>query len=132
MELRRFLVILTVALIVLLVITAWFFPSNEDFRVENPFWNGTRDLTTGCPALPLSSLADLPPSPQGATLILVPYLSCTPAELGQLNSFVTRGGTLVLADDYGHGNQVLEYLGLGARFSGQSLLDPTVNYKSKQ
>jgi len=131
-ELRRFLVILTIALVILLIITIWFFPSNEDFRVENPFWNGTRDVSASYPALPLQSLADLPPSPQGATLILIPYLNCTPAELGQLNSFVNRGGTLVLADDYGHGNQILEYLGLRVRFSGQTLLDPLVNYKNKQ
>jgi hypothetical protein len=80
---------------------------------------------------PLQSLSDLPPSPQGATLILIPYLEFTPAELEQLNSFITQGGTLVLADDYGYGNQILEYLGLKARFSGQTLLDPLCNYKNK-
>jgi len=131
-ELRRFLIILTIALVILLIIAAWFFPSNEDFRVENPFWNGTRDISASYPVLPLQSLSDLPPSPQGATLILIPYLNCTDAELEQINSFVTRGGTLVLADDYGHGNQILEYLGLRARFSGETLLDPLINYKNKQ
>ena len=122
MELRRFLGILTIALVIMLIIAVWFFPSNEDFRVENPFWNGTRDISTSYPALPLQSLSDLPPSPQGTTLILIPYL----------NRFVTRGGRLILADDYGHGNQILEYLGLRARFSGEILLDPLVNYKNKQ
>ena len=132
MELRRFLVILTIALVIILILAVWFFPVDEDFRVENPFWNGTRDINDTYPALPLSSLSTLPPSPQGATLILVPYLNCTPTELEQLKGFVTQGGTLVLADDYGHGNQVLEHLGLKARFSGQPLLDPLVNYRNKQ
>jgi len=131
-ELRRFLGILTIALAIILIIAVWFFPSNEDFRVENPFWNGTRDISASYPALPLQSLSDLPPSPQGATLILIPYLNCTPTELEQLNRFISRGGRLVLADDYGHGNQILEYLGLRARFSGKTLLDPLVNYKNKQ
>jgi len=131
-ELRRFLVILTIAVIILLLITAWFFPSNEDFRVENPFWNGIRNISASYPVLPLESLSDLPPSPQGAILILIPYLDCTAAELEQINSFVTQGGRLVLADDYGHGNQILEHLGLRARFSGQALLDPLLNYKNKQ
>lgn len=132
MELRRFLEILTVALVILLIIAIWFFPSNEDFRVENPFWNGTWDINASYPALPLESLSDLPLSPQGATLILIPYLSCTTTELEQINSFVNRGGTLILADDYGYGNQILEHLGLKARFSGQILLDPLVNYKNKR
>jgi hypothetical protein len=131
-ELRRFLVILTIAVVILVMITIWFFPSNDDFRVENPFWNGIRDISASYPALPLESLADLPTSPQGATLILIPYLNCTVAELEQINSFVSRGGRLVLADDYGHGNQVLEYLEIRARFSGEALLDPLVNYKNKQ
>lgn len=131
MELRRFLVILTIALVIILVIVVWFFPSNEDFRAENPFWNGTRDISSITPASPLASLSDLPSSPQGATLILIPYLNFIPTELDKLNNFVTQGGTLVLADDYGFGNQILEYLGLKARFSGQTLLDPLFNYKNK-
>lgn len=131
MELRRFLMILTIALVFILVIVVWFFPSNEDFRAENPFWNGTRDISSIIPASPLTSLFELPSSPQGATLILIPYLDFTPAELEELNSFVTQGGTLVLADDYGFGNQILEYLGLKSRFSGQVLLDPLFSYKNK-
>ena len=132
MALHRFLIILTIALVIILIIAIWFFPSNEDFRVENPLWNGTKAISTNYPVLPLPSLSDLPPSPQKATLILIPYLDCSPTELEQLNHFVNRGGRLVLADDYGHGNQVLEYLGLGVRFSGQTLLDPLINYKNQQ
>ncbi len=131
MRLHRFLVILTIALVIILAIVVWFFPSNEDFRADNPFWNGTKDISSLIPASPLESLSDLPISPEGSTLILIPYLDFTPAELEGLNSFVTKGGTLVLADDYGYGNQVLEYLGLKARFSGQTLLDPLFSYKNK-
>jgi hypothetical protein len=110
---------------------AWFFPSNEDFRIENPFWNGARDISSIVPASPLLSLSDLPTPFPGTTLILIPYLDFAPAELGKLNSFVTGGGTLILADDYGYGNRILEYLGLEARFSGQVLLDPLFNYRNK-
>ncbi len=131
MELRRFLVILSIVLVLILTIVVWFFPSNEDFRTDNPFWNGTRDIISSDSATPLESLSDLPSSPRGSTLILIPYLEFTPAELGELNSFVTKGGTLVLADDYGYGNQILEYLELEVRFSGQILLDPLFNYKNK-
>jgi len=141
-ELRRFLGILTAAVVIILTAVVWFMPSGEDFRADNPSWNGTREISSLPGALPVLSLSDLPPSPggslaglspspTGATLILIPYLDFTPAELEALDSFVTGGGTLVLADDYGHGNQVLEYLGLEARFSGQALLDPLACYKNK-
>ncbi len=131
MKLHKFLVILTIALVIILVVVVWFSPSNEDFRTENPFWNGTKDMSSVIGALPLESLSDLPTSPEGSTLILIPYLDFTPTELDQLNRFVTQGGVLVLADDYGYGNQILEYLGLKARFSGQVLFDPVYSYKNK-
>ncbi|OGO44687.1 MAG: hypothetical protein A2Z05_03570 [Chloroflexi bacterium RBG_16_60_22] len=132
MGLRRFLFIVTAATVIALIITAWFFPSNDDFRVENPFWNGAGDLGTRYPVRPLNSLADLPPSGEGATLITIPYAGYTEAELERIGDFVTGGGRLILADDYGHGNEVLEALGLGARFSGEVLLDPLVNYRNEQ
>lgn len=131
MELRRFLTILTIALVIILSAVVWFLPSNDDFRVENPFWNGIKNISSITQALPLASLSNLPSSPQGSTLIIIPYLDFTPSELEEISSFVTRGGTLVVADDYGFGNQILEYLGLEARFSGQTLLDPLSNYKNK-
>jgi hypothetical protein len=132
MGLRKFLIILTAALVIMLIMTTWFLPLDEDFRVENPLWNGARDISTDFTANPLESLTDLPASPQGATLVLVSYLDFTTEELDQLNRFVREGGRLILADDYGHGNQVLEYLGLKTRFSGETLLDPLTNYKNKQ
>ncbi len=131
MALHRFLLIITAAIVILLLIAAWFLPSNVDFRTDNPLWNGTKEIETRYPAMPLASLSDLPTPPQGSTLILIPYLNFTPMELEEINSFVARGGTLILADDYGCGNQVLEHLGFKARFSGQSLLDPLSKYKNK-
>jgi hypothetical protein len=130
-EIRKFLITITIILIAGLILAIWFFPINQDFRVENPFWNGIKDMSTKYHMQPLDSLADLPLSPDGATCVTIPYLSYAPAELEQLKHFVSSGGRLILADDYGHGNQVLEYLGLGVRFTGQALLDPLINYKNK-
>ncbi len=131
MELRRFLLIITLSIIAILLITVWFFPLNDDFRTGNPFWNGSQDISARHQITPLESLSALPVSPPGATLILIPYLEFTRAELGMLHNFVTRGGTLILADDYGYGNQVLEYLKIPLRFSGETLLDPLSHYKNK-
>jgi len=131
MTLRKFLVAITVAVLVLLCAVVWLFPPNDDFSTDNPHWNGTSSLHSIIPVTPLQSLSKLPISPKGSTLILIPCLPFDSVELVQLNSFVTSGGTVVLADDYGNGNQVLQYLGLTARFSGDMLLDAFSNYKSQ-
>lgn len=131
MSLPRFLLAVSLVMVILLAVMAWFLPSNDDFSVENPSWNGVQSLSPLVPALPLELLSQLPPSPQGAALILIPYLPFSQAELEVLAEFVGGGGSLFLADDYGYGNQVLEYLGLSVRFSGSALLDPLVCYKNQ-
>ena len=131
MELRRFLMLLSVSLVIILLIVVWFFPSNDDFQSENPFWNGTKDMTSITKVSPVSTLSGLPSPPNGSTLVLVPYIDFSHDELEDLHTFIVQGGTLVLADDYGFGNQILEYLGLKVRFSGQVLLDPLFNHKNK-
>ena len=131
MKLHKYILTVTIATVIILLAGIWFYPTNDDFYYNNPSWNGIRDMSAYHPAAPLPSLFDLPASPQGVTLILIPYLSLSPDELEEISTFVSEGGTLVLADDYGYGNQTLEYLGLKARFSGQPLLDPLSNYKNK-
>lgn len=131
MGLPRFLLILTAALIALMLLLVWFVPPDDDFRTGNPSWNGSQHICAHSKAIPVDSLANLPGSPQRSTLILIPYLDFTPAELDTVYHFVTHGGRLILADDYGYGNRILEHLGLAARFSGQSLLDPILHYKNK-
>jgi hypothetical protein len=130
--LRKFLVSLAVALIVILAVMIWFMPLDDDFRVENTFWNGTSKLNSPQTLIPLEALDSLPVVPEGTTLVLIPYIQLTQSELEDVGRFVDGGGTLVLADDYGHGNQVLSYLGIEARFSGQALLDPLFSYKNER
>jgi hypothetical protein len=125
------MMIFTLVLVITTGVILWFTPSNEDFRADNPSWNGGRELSDFVPITPLASLSELTPSPRGVTLIVIPYRQFDTAELEVLSNFVVGGGVLLLADDYGWGNQVLQHLGLGARFSGQALLDPLHCYKNK-
>jgi hypothetical protein len=130
-EIRRFLIIITIILIIGLILAIWFFPLNGDFLAENPFWNGIKNISSEYNVQPLDSLADLPPDADGTTFITIPYLSYTADELEQLKNYIYSGGRLILADDYGHGNQILQYLDIRERFTGEVLLDPLVNYKNK-
>jgi hypothetical protein len=129
---RSFLISVTALLIALLVLGIWFYPANSDFRADNPLWNGARTITADYDIRPLAALSGLPALPSGASLIVIPYIDFTPGELDELGRFVRQGGRLILADDYGYGNRVLEYLGTGARFTGDVLLDPLLNYRSRQ
>jgi hypothetical protein len=126
-QLHKVITITTLLVILALTALVWFFPSNDDFRLENKFWNGASETLSG-PFRPVKSLAQLP---AGSTLLLIPYVDFTAAELQTVKDFVVQGGTLILADDYGYGNRVLEFLGFKARFSGRPLLDPLVNYKNQ-
>jgi hypothetical protein len=109
----------------------WFYPPTGDCRVDNPAWNGYSELSKDTNALTLASISDLPSTGDGTAVIIVPYEEFTSTELGEINSYVKSGGTLVLLDDYGYGNQVLSNLGLDVRFSGQTMLDPLFDYKNK-
>lgn len=132
MKLHKFLLLLTIILVSLMTAVVWFFPSNDDFRTSNPFWNGTQDIVSVYAFAPLESLSDLPVSARDAVLVIIPYLQFSAADLNAVSSFITGGGTVIVADDYGYGNQITEFLGLRARFSGRPLLDPVVNYKNQR
>jgi len=128
---RRFLLGLTLAVAVVLAVVVWLYPSNEDFRPENPFWNGLKGFVEQFNARSIDLPDGLPPEPEGTTLLLIPYVELTEAELGGLAGYVRSGGTLLLLDDYAYGNQVVEHLGLEPRFSQGALFDPLFNYKNK-
>jgi hypothetical protein len=108
----------------------WVYPSTGDFRVDNPFWNGLTIFTMKFEASKIDSLNNLTPG-KGMVLILIPYTQLSEQELEKLKSYVTSGGTLIILDDYGFGNQVFNHLELEMKFKGKPLLDPIFNYKNK-
>ena len=125
--------VLLATAVAVLVISAFcivFYPRVQDFMVGNSLWNGLAGFSGEYKASCLDSATQLPRLPQGKVLLSIPYLSYTEEELTELKRFVTRGGRLILMDDYGQGNEVLEYLGLQMRFSGKPLLDPLFCYKN--
>lgn len=132
MALHRFLTIITLFVIIILVATVQLSPLGDDFRQANLSWNGVSDVASATGATRLASLADLPPTPVGTALLLVPYTPFSLPRLEELRAYLTEGGTLVLADDFGHGNQLLSFLGLTARFSGSMLLDPVFHHESQK
>ncbi|MBT9149758.1 MAG: hypothetical protein DDT28_01193 [Dehalococcoidia bacterium] len=120
----------TVVILAISALCILFFPTVQDFMVGNSLWNGLADFTREHTALTIDSFDQLPELPQGKVLLSIPDLPHGEEELARLREFVTQGGRLVLMDDFGHGNKVLEYLGLEVRFSEQILLDPLFSHRN--
>lgn len=99
--------------------------------IGNTMWNGIKNFSSEVSAAQLDSIKNLPGEPGNSVLISIPYLPYVAEDLEKIRGFVEGGGTLLLADDYGYGNQVLERLGVQARFDGRPLLDPLFCYKNQ-
>jgi len=65
-KLRKYILTVTMVTVIILIAVLWLFPSDDDFHTDNPFWNGTKDVSLSCPVSPIASLSDLPASPRGA------------------------------------------------------------------
>jgi len=126
----RLLIMLALVVAVLLAVVIWFYPSNRDFGPANSSWNGLSNFVAEFEVSAISSLESLPTSPQGTALVVIAYSAFADPELESLKRYVESGGTLVILDDYGHGNQILDYLGVEPRFTNDPLLDPLFNYRN--
>ncbi|MBN2098510.1 MAG: DUF4350 domain-containing protein [Dehalococcoidia bacterium] len=127
-------VLLAVVAVILIVslVCIWFYPSVQDLAAANNAWNGIKDTMSELDAETITSLDDLPDAPQNTALIAVPNKDYSDGEMAQLQQFVGNGGRLVLVDDYGYGNRVLEHLGVKITFAEQPLLDPLFCYQNQQ
>ncbi len=131
MKVHNIIAIAMAVVVVVSMLTIWFYPSIQDFMMTNPFWNGLRDFSDDMDVRQTESLAEACSSPTDTVLMEIPYASYEESDLVQIETFVNEGGTLLLADDYGYGNSVLEWLELEVRFSGQALLDPLLCHKNQ-
>ena len=131
MRVSSVLFAVAVLIIVISLLCIWFYPSIQDFMASNTMWNGIRNFSSEFSADNIESLGELPDVAEGTALVAIPYLDYNNEELSQLKGFVEDGGTLLLMDDYGYGNSVLAYLGVGVRFTNKPLLDPLFCYKNQ-
>jgi len=123
-------IVITVALASLVVL--WFYPPSADFAVKNIGWNGASQFSNRMGSISINTFEDIHDRPADTVLIVVPYTEFAVAELDQISSYVSGGGTLILMDDYGYGNDILEALGVDYRFDNTPLLDPLINYRNEQ
>ena len=120
-----------VLVLVISLLSIWFYPSIQDFMASNTKWNGIYNFSGEFEADNTDSLEALSDSPQNVVLIAIPYQDYTAEELAQIKQFVDAGGSLLLMDDYGYGNNILDYLGVVTRFAASPLLDPLFNFRNQ-
>jgi len=102
------------------------YPPLDDLYLENPFWNGLSEVYR---ELKPGRIRDAGEyyflEPGGSTVFMIgPSRGFSGEELEAVQDYLLRGGKVVLCDDFGSGNQLLEGLGLEVRFTGELLLDP--------
>jgi hypothetical protein len=127
-------------LLFLLIFTTPVLLNTDDFSIYNAGWNGCSNLAiktyeTGKlqPTFYVNeneltigqrSFADYPLTPQNSTILIIgPRTMFTTGEGTYLQNFLTNGGMLLVADDFGTGNDILKTLNTSVRFSGKLLLD---------
>ncbi len=106
-------------------------PVQDAYLVANSGWNGTSELGRRG-FLPVSEdMANVLSSPDvGVLMILGPSREFSRVEAELMASFVKKGGMLVIADNLGSGNGLLELLGLPVSFDGRLLMD-TLFYRKQ-
>lgn len=125
-------VLIALAIVLTVVIIVLYYPLTLDFNVYNPFWNGYEILSEKLNAKLVLEEFKTPTPPQNYVLILIPYERFSSEELSNIVKFVREGGILVLMDDYGYGNEVLEKFNADVRFMEGMLVDPIFYYKNSR
>ena len=116
--------------------------TSTDFSIFNSGWNGTSQLAVltyqqgkFAPTFEFKStgteisveqldLTDVKLDPQANSLVIIgPTKTFTAAEGTHVGDFVRAGGVLLLADDFGTGNSLLEGMEATTRFSGDLVMD---------
>jgi hypothetical protein len=115
---------LTSALIVSYGLTV-VYPNIEDLWRENFDWNGLSTFYEQTKPTKIENLKQLETvTPSDSTLLFLgPTTGFTKLEANQVNDYLRYGGRVIIADDFGSGNQLLELLDLPIRFDNRLLKD---------
>ena len=126
--LRHLVLTSTVFVLFFMPLSVPVFRNSADYSVFNPNWNGISKLATLIHEKNKGPIILLDPLDNynltgGTLLIIGPNTPYTPDEINTIKKYIKNGNTLLLADDYGTGNQILQKLGLPIGISNYPLHD---------
>ncbi|MGA7799064.1 MAG: DUF4350 domain-containing protein [Methanoregula sp.] len=120
-----FWVVGIVLLMAALILTAHLTSNNLEFSRYNTNWNGTSqffsDLNRHHTVMILDRTQLAPYQNNALLLIIAPERSPTGAEITAYQAFLDRGNTIVLADDFGTGGEILRRIGSRITIPGGNL-----------
>ncbi|WP_266080500.1 DUF4350 domain-containing protein [Haladaptatus caseinilyticus] len=127
----------TVVLVTVLIVAS---TSNASFSAYNGEWNGASQLQSQAEETDATSVVVRDttaytngPANETVAVVLSPTKQYGVRERTQLRRFVQRGGTLVVADDFGpNTNPLLHDLGARSRLDGRLLRDERYNDRSPE
>lgn len=115
------------------LLTIYFIPPTDDFNLENPYWNGMLEATTEIPIQPLKKtlMGEYLARPSESIVLLIgPSKPYDQTDAAILKKFLESGGKLILADDFGAGNILLNLLEVRPKLNGSLLVDPLFKEKN--
>ena len=134
-------IISIIGLLLLFSLSAPIITTNSDFSIYNQDWNGCSDLAVRTyrlgkftPNLEVADGRELQvtqkslnsysiKSNSSTFMILGPKETFSTTEIDYIDNFLKSGGTVLLADDFGSGNSLLNGLNTTSRFGNRPLLD---------
>ena len=134
------IVVIGFATLVFLSVLVTASTSSASFSAYNGGWNGASKLqsqaeTTGATSTTVRDTAAYTDGNASGTvaIVLSPTKPYDVRDRTRLRGFVQRGGTLVIADDFGtQTNSLLANIGAKSRLDGRLLRDERYNYRSPQ
>ena len=126
MRINRELVLGVLVFFVFAITVTLYYPPVADMVVGNPYWNGLSEMYDEIEPIQVEDIEDywFIDASNSTLFIIGPSRDFRVEGIEAVREFLESGGTVVLADDFGTGNQLLEGLGLETRFSGELLVDP--------
>jgi len=110
--------------VILMLSIAYAWPVQDTYHPRNLGWNGCSKIASFAENMKLLLSYDRPlPTELSLLAIIGPSVEFSRRESSNIRSFLKYGGTVLLADDFGTGNSLLEALEVPAKFSKKPLAD---------
>ncbi|WP_440951256.1 DUF4350 domain-containing protein [Methanosphaerula subterraneus] len=121
--------IAAIAIVIAILSLTWYISTAPmDFSRYNVQWNGTSKFFEKIEATDVTDYSTLN-SFSGATLLIIaPIQDYSSVEVEAIRSFLVRGNVVILADDYGTGNTLLQGMHSGITLLQDNLLSIDTGY----
>lgn len=110
--------------LLLMVSVAYYWPIEETYHPLNSEWNGCSRIANTARNVTMLYTYNKPlANPKSLLAIIGPSTDFSRDQSSKIADFLKAGGSVLLADDFGTGNGLLEALNVSASFSGKPLAD---------